>query len=191
MKAIVDEAHLAGMKVAAHAHGAKGIETAIRAGVDSIEHSSFITDAGIEAAKRKGVYLSMDIYNSDYILSEGEKAGMLEESLAKERIVGNVCTRRAVKAGAKMALGSDAAVYPHGQNGRQFAYMVKWGMTPLQSIQAATINNADLFGMSDDVGTIEAGKYADIIALDEDPLENIDIMADVSWVMKNGKVYKD
>ena len=194
MKAIVDEAHLAGMKVAAHAHGAKGIETAIKAGVDSIEHSSFITDAGIAAAKRGGVYLSMDIYNSDYILSEGEAAGMLAESLDKERVVGKIqreSFQRAVNAGAKMAFGSDAAVYPHGQNGHQFAYMVKWGMTPLQSIQAATINNADLFGMSDKVGTIEAGKFADIIALSEDPLENIDIMKDVSFVMKNGDVLKD
>jgi len=193
MKAIVDEAHLNGLKVAAHAHGAKGIETAIKAGVDSIEHSSFITDAGIEAAKRKGVYLSMDVYNSDYILSEGAKAGMLEESLNKERRVGKIqreSFRRAVKAGAQMAFGSDAAVYPHGQNGHQFAYMVKWGMTPLQSIQAATINNADLFGMSDQVGTIEAGKYADIIALDEDPLENIDIMQSVTFVMKNGNIHK-
>ncbi len=194
MKAIVDEAHLAGMKVAAHAHGARGIETAIKAGVDSIEHSSFITDEGIRMAKEKGVYLSMDIYNSDYILTEGKKAGILEESLAKERRVGKIqreSFRRAVKAGVKMGLGSDAAVYPHGQNGRQFAYMVKWGMTPLQSIQAATINNADLFGLSDRVGTIEEGKFADIIALDEDPLENIDIMADVSFVMKGGNIHKD
>ncbi len=194
MKAIVDEAHLAGMKVAAHAHGAKGIETAIEAGVDSIEHSSFITDAGIAAAKRKGVYLSMDVYNSDYILSEGEKAGMLEESLAKERVVGKIqreSFRRAVRAGAKMAFGSDAAVYPHGQNGHQFAYMVKWGMTPLQSIQAATIHNADLFGLSETVGSIKPGKHADIIALEEDPLENIEIMQSVSFVMKGGDVHKD
>ncbi len=194
MKAIVDEAHLAGMKVAAHAHGAKGIETAIKAGVDSIEHSSFITDAGIRQAKAKGVYLSMDVYNSDYILSEGEKAGMLEESLNKERVVGKIqreSFKRAVNAGAKMAFGSDAAVYPHGQNGHQFAYMVRWGMTPLQSIQAATINNADLFGWSEKVGTIETGKFADIIAVDEDPLENIEIMKTVSFVMKGGDIHKD
>ena len=194
MKAIVDEAHLAGLKVAAHAHGAKGIETAIRAGVDSIEHSSFITDKGIKDAKREGVYLSMDVYNSDYILSEGEKAGMLPESLDKERRVGKIqreSFRRAVKAGAKMAFGSDAAVYPHGQNGHQFAYMVNWGMTPLQSLQAATINNADLFGLSDQVGTISEGKYADIIAVSENPLDNIDIMKDVRFVMKGGVVYKN
>ncbi len=194
MKAIVDEAHLAGLKVAAHAHGAKGIETAIRAGVDSIEHSSFITDKGIADAKREGVYLSMDVYNSDYILSEGEKAGMLPESLDKERRVGKIqreSFRRAVKAGAKMAFGSDAAVYPHGQNGHQFAYMVNWGMTPLQSLQAATINNADLFGLSDQVGTISVGKHADIIAVSEDPLENIDIMKDVGFVMKGGVVFKN
>ncbi len=193
MKAIVDEAHLAGMKVAAHAHGAKGIETAIQAGVDSIEHSSFISDKGIKDAKREGVYLSMDVYNSDYILNEGEKAGMLKESLDKERRVGKIqreSFRRAVRAGAKMAFGSDAAVYPHGQNGHQFSYMVTWGMTPLQSIQAATINNADLFGMSDKVGTLDPGKFADLIALDEDPLNNIDIMQTVPFVMKGGVTYK-
>ncbi len=194
MTAIVEEAHLAGMKVAAHAHGAEGIETAIRAGVDSVEHASFISSTGIRLAIDNGTYLSMDIYVSDYILSEGEKVGILEESLEKERKVGRTQRenfRRAVQAGARMAFGTDAAVYPHGQNGRQFAYMVDWGMTPLQSIQAATINNADLFGVSDNVGTLEPGKFADIIALDEDPLENIDILADVSWVMKDGKVFKD
>lgn len=194
MTAIVEEAHLAGMKVAAHAHGAAGIETAIRAGVDSVEHSSFITSTGIRLAKENGTYLSMDVYVSDYILAEGEKVGILPESLDKERQVGRIQRenfQKAVEAGVNMAFGTDAAVYPHGQNGRQFAYMVQWGMTPLQSIQAATINNADLFGLSDDVGTLEAGKYADIIAVDEDPLLNIDVLADVSFVMKGGKVYKD
>lgn len=194
MTAIVDEAHLAGLKVAAHAHGAQGIETAIRAGVDSVEHASFISSTGIRLAKDNGTYLSMDVYVSDYILAEGEKVGILEESLEKERKVGQVQRenfKKAVRAGVNMAFGTDAAVYPHGQNGRQFAYMVDWGMTPLQSIQAATINNADLFGMSDQVGTLEVGKYADIIALDDDPLQNIDILADISWVMKGGEVHKD
>lgn len=194
MTAIVEEAHLAGMKVAAHAHGAAGIETAIRAGVDSVEHSSFITSTGIRLAKENGTYLSMDIYVSDYILAEGEKVGILPESLDKERQVGRIQRenfQKAVEAGVNMAFGTDAAVYPHGQNGRQFAYMVEWGMTPLQSIQAATINNADLFGLSDSVGTLEAGKYADIIAVGQDPLLNVDVLADVSFVMKNGNIYKD
>ena len=194
MKAIVDEAHMLGLKVAAHAHGIEGIDTAIKAGVDSIEHSSFISDEGIAAAKKNGTYLSMDVYNSDYILSEGKKAGILEESLAKERVVGKKQRQRfkaAVNAGAKMAFGSDAGVYPHGDNGNQFAYMVKWGMTPLQAIQTSTINNANLFGMSTDIGSLEAGKYADIIAVSGNPLEDISALENVKFVMKGGSVYKN
>lgn len=194
MKAIVDEAHMLGLKVAAHAHGTDGIDTAIKAGVDSVEHSSFISDDGIEAAKKNGTFLSMDIYTSDYILSEGKKSGILEESLAKERVVGKKQRQRfeaAVKAGAKMAFGSDAGVYPHGDNGNQFAYMVKWGMSPLQAIQASTINNANLFGMSSDIGTLEAGKYADIIAVSGNPLTDISILEEVKFVMKGGKTYKN
>ncbi|WP_427453987.1 amidohydrolase family protein [Litorimonas sp. WD9-15] len=193
MKAIVDEAHLLGLKVAVHAHGADGIETAIRAGVDSVEHSSLITDAGIRMAKQKGTYLSMDIYVSDYILSEGEAAGILEESLAKERTVGKAQRERfqaAVKAGANIAFGSDAGVYPHGQNGRQFAYMVDWGMTPIQAIQASTIGNAKLFGITEDRGSIAVGKRADIIAVDGDPLADVKELEDVDFVMKGGWVYK-
>jgi len=193
MKAIVDEAHMLGLKVAAHAHGTDGINTAIKAGVDSIEHSSFISDAGIAAAKRQGTYLSMDVYNSDYILSEGAKAGILEESLAKERVVGKKQRQRfqaAVKAGAKMAFGSDAGVYPHGDNGNQFAYMVRWGMSPLQAIQASTIVNAELFGMKDKIGSIKPGKHADIIAVDGNPLEDVSELEDVDFVMKGGVVYK-
>lgn len=194
MKAIVDEAHMLGLKVAAHAHGTEGIDTAIRAGVDSIEHSSFISDEGIRAAKTNGTYLSMDVYNSDYILTEGKKAGILEESLAKERVVGKKQRQRfqaAVKAGANMAFGSDAGVYPHGDNGNQFAYMVKWGMTPLQAIQASTINNARLFDMSMDIGSIEKGKYADVIAIAQDPLKDITALEDVRFVMKSGEVFKN
>ena len=193
MKAIVEEAHMLGLKVAAHAHGTDGINTAIKAGVDSIEHSSFISDAGIAAAKKNGTYLSMDVYNSDYILSEGANAGILEESLAKERVVGKKQRQRfkaAVKAGAKMAFGSDAGVYPHGDNGNQFAYMVEWGMTPLQAIQASTIGNAELFGLSDTIGSITVGKSADIVAVDGNPLDNIKELEDVDFVMKDGIVYK-
>jgi len=193
MKAIVDEAHQLGLKVAAHAHGTEGIDTAIKAGVDSIEHSSFISDEGIRAAKTNGTYLSMDVYNSDYILSEGKKAGILEESLAKERVVGKKQRERfqaAVKAGAKMAFGSDAGVYPHGNNGNQFAYMVKWGMTPLQAIQASTINNAELFGMSSEIGRIKSEYYADIIAVSGNPLEDVSVLETVSFVMKGGKIQK-
>ncbi|MGJ8562241.1 MAG: amidohydrolase family protein [Alphaproteobacteria bacterium] len=193
MKAIVDEAHLLGLKVAVHAHGEDGINTAIRAGVDSVEHASLITDEGIEAAERNGTYLSMDIYVSDYILSEGAAAGILEESLAKERTVGKAQRERfqaAVKAGTKLAYGTDAGVYPHGDNGRQFAYMVEWGLTPMKAIQAATINNAMLFGMETQIGSISKGKAADIIAVDGDPLAKIKALEDIDFVMKGGVVYK-
>jgi len=193
MKAIVDEAHLLGLKVAVHAHGADGIETAIRAGVDSVEHSSLISDEGIRLAKTHGTYLSMDIYVSDYILSEGEAAGILEESLAKERIVGKAQRERfqaAVDAGVNLAFGSDAGVYPHGQNGRQFAYMVEWGLTPMEAIQAATIDNAALFGIEKERGSIAVGKRADIIAVGDDPLKDVKALEDVDFVMKDGVIYK-
>jgi imidazolonepropionase-like amidohydrolase len=193
MKAIVDEAHLLGLKVAVHAHGAEGIETAIRAGVDSVEHASLISDEGLRMAKRNGTYLSMDIYVSDYILSEGEAAGILEESLAKERTVGKVQRERfqaATKAGVNLAFGSDAGVYPHGQNGRQFAYMVEWGLTPMKAIQAATIGNAELFDIEKTHGSITVGKQADIIAVDTNPIEDVSALEDVGFVMKSGIVYK-
>ena len=193
MKAIVDEAHLLGLKVAVHAHGEDGINTAIRAGVDSVEHSSIISDDGIAAAKKAGTYLSMDIYVSDYILSEGEAAGILEESLAKERVVGKKQRERfqaAAKAGVNLAYGTDAGVYPHGQNGRQFKYMTDWGLTPMQAIQTSTINNARLFGLEDTIGSITAGKSADIIAVSGNPLENIRELEDVDFVMARGKVVK-
>ncbi|MEP4052542.1 MAG: amidohydrolase family protein [Litorimonas sp.] len=193
MKAIVDEAHLLGLKVAVHAHGAEGIETAIRAGVDSVEHASLISAEGLRMAKRKGTFLSMDIYVSDYILSEGEAAGILEESLAKERTVGKAQREKfqaATRAGVNLAFGSDAGVYPHGDNGRQFAYMVDWGLTPMKAIQTATIANAELFGVKDDRGSIVVGKRADIIAVNGDPLENIRELEDVDFVMKDGIIYK-
>ncbi|PHR62889.1 MAG: Xaa-Pro dipeptidase [Robiginitomaculum sp.] len=191
MKALVDEAHLLGLKVAVHAHGEDGINTALRAGVDSVEHASLISDQGLRTAKRNGTFLSMDIYVSDYILGEGEAAGILEESLAKERIVGKRQRERfqaAVQAGVKLAFGTDAGVYPHGDNARQFAYMVKWGMTPMQAIQASTTSNAELFGLSDTIGSLTVGKIADIIAVQEDPTQNIRTLEHVVFVMKDGRV---
>lgn len=193
MKAIVDEAHLLGVKVAVHAHGTDGINTALEAGVDSVEHSSLISDEGIQKAVAQGTYLSMDIYVTDYILSEGEAAGILPESLEKERQVGRMQRERfqaAVKAGAKIAYGTDAGVYPHGQNGRQLAIMTEWGMSPGRAIRAATYDNAVLFGMAERIGTLEAGKYADIIAVRGNPLNDIRLLEDVDFVMKGGVVYK-
>ena len=194
LKAITDEAHARGLKVASHAHGTIGIKNAILAGVDTIEHASFLNDETIKLAKKNGVYLSMDIYVSDYILSEGEAAGILEESLAKERTVGKAQRERfqaAVKAGAKIAYGTDAGVYPHGDNARQLSYLVDWGMRPMQALQTATISNARLFGMEDKIGSVAAGKYADIIAVNSNPLDDIKALEDVDFVMKNGVVVKD
>ena len=192
MQAIVDEAHNHGMRVAAHAHGLKGIRTAIIAGVDSIEHASFIDDATIELAKERGTSLAMDVYVSDYILGEGAAKGILEESLAKERNVGEIQRqnfKKAVEAGADVVFGTDAGIFPHGKNARQFKYMVDWGMTPLQAIQAATIRTAELFDLSD-VGEIRENFAADIIGVKGNPLENISLLENVDFVMKDGNVVK-
>lgn len=192
MKAIVGEAHELGLKVAVHAHGAKGIQTALEAGVDSVEHASLISDESLKLAVKQGTFLSMDIYVSDFILSEGEAAGILPESLEKEKTVGKAQRERfqaAVKAGAKIAYGTDAGVYTHGLNGRQFAYMVQWGMRPAEAIRAATLGNAELFGLKEEIGSLTAGKRADIIAVTGDPLTNIRELEDVDFVMKDGSVF--
>ena len=193
MKAIVEEAHKLGRKVAAHAHGTSSIRDAIIAGVDSIEHASLIDDEGIRLAREKGTFLAMDIYNDDYILSEGEKAGFLPESLEKERKLGQLQRdnfRKAFQGGARMAFGTDAGVYPHGDNAKQFFYMVKYGMTPMQAIQAATINAAELMGWKDRVGSISVGKFADLIAVDGDVALDVTRLTQVKFVMKGGKVVK-
>lgn len=194
MKMAVDEAHRAGRKVAAHAHGTQGIKDAIRAGVDSIEHGSLIDDEGIQMMKERGTYLVADIYNDDYILGNAAKFGLPEANIEKERKLGRLQREnfaKAVKAGVKVAFGTDAGVYPHGDNAKQFHYMVKYGLTPAQAIRAATSSAADLIDRKDTVGTIEAGKYADIIAVTENPLDRIEVLEHVSFVMKGGKVYKD
>ncbi|GAB2878065.1 amidohydrolase family protein [Pseudoduganella ginsengisoli] len=193
MKAIVEEAHKLGRRVAAHAHGASSIRDAILAGVDSVEHASMIDDEGIKLARDKGTWLVMDIYNDDFILQEGEKAGMLPEAIEKERAVGQLQRdnfKKAVKGGAKIAFGTDAGVYPHGDNARQFFYMTKYGMTPMQAIQAATIHAADLLGWKDRVGSLAAGKYADIIAVDGDPAADAALLTKVRFVMKGGVVVR-
>ncbi|WP_291200580.1 amidohydrolase family protein [Hyphomonas sp.] len=192
MQAIVSEAHELGMKVAVHAHGAKGIQTALEAGVDSVEHASLISDESLALAVKQGTFLSMDIYVSDFILGEGEAAGILPESLEKEKIVGQAQRERfqaATKAGAKIAFGTDAGVYTHGLNARQFALMVKWGMSPAEAIRAATLGNAELFGLKDQIGSLAAGKRADIIAVDGDPLADVRQLEDVDFVMKDGAVF--
>ncbi len=193
MAAIVDEAHKLGRKVAAHAHGASSIRAAITAGVDSVEHASLIDEQGMRLAREKGTYLVMDIYDDDFILQEGAKAGMLPESIEKEKALGQQQRdnfRKAWKAGDRMAFGTDAGVYPHGDNARQFAYMVQYGMTAMQAIQSATVQAADLLGWQDRVGAIAAGKFADIIAVRGDPLADVAELTRVSFVMKGGAVIR-
>jgi imidazolonepropionase-like amidohydrolase len=194
IRAAVEEAHMRCLITAAHAHGTNGIKAAIRAGIDSIEHCSFMDDEAIELALKYGTYLSCDIYNTEYTLAFGEANGVPEENINKERQVGTIqreSFRRATQAGVKMVFGSDAAIYPHGDNGKQFSSMVTFGMTPLQSLQAATINSAALLKKSEELGQIKAGFLADIIAVDGNPIKNISLMENVSFVMKDGLVYKD
>ena len=194
LKVAAETAHMGGRKIAAHAHGAEAIKTAILAGIDSIEHASLVDDEGIRLAKEHGTYFVMDIYNDDYLLNEAPKWGLTQEKLEKEKTVGKLQREnfeKAFKAGVKMAFGTDAGVYPHGDNAKQFFYMVKYGMTPAQAIRAATSSAADLIGRSADVGTIEAGKYADIIAVENDPIADVRALEHVAFVMKGGAVFKD
>jgi imidazolonepropionase-like amidohydrolase len=192
MKAAVDEAQMWGIKVAAHAHGAAGIRDAIRAGVSTIEHASLIDDEGIRLAKQYGAWLSMDIYNTDYTQAEGKKNGVLEDNLRKDRELGDIQRenfRRAHQAGVKMVYGTDAGIYPHGDNAKQFAVMVRYGMTPTQAIQSATINAAEALGRND-IGVIETGRFADIVAVRGNPAQDVTLLEKVSFVMKGGVVVK-
>jgi len=193
MKALVDEAHMLGLRVAVHAHGTSGIKDAIRAGVDTIEHASLADAEAFALAKQHGTWFSMDIYDDDYLLAEGEKNGVFKESLDKERTIGlkqRQTFQAAVKAGVKMVFGTDAGVYPNGFNARQFATMVKWGMTPMQAIQAATANAAEALGRTADVGAIVPGRYGDVIGVTGDPLADVAQLQSVAFVMKGGEVIK-
>lgn len=194
LRAIADEAHLWGLKVAAHAHGAAGIKAAIRSGIDTIEHASLIDDEGIKLARERGAWLSMDIFNTEYTQAEGKNNGVLEDNLRKDREVAQIQRdnfRKAHAAGVKMVFGSDAGVMPHSTAGGQFRYMVEYGMTPMEAIQAATRNAAQALGREKDVGAIAVGRYADIIAVDGDPLANVRQLEQVATVIKGGEVVKD
>jgi imidazolonepropionase-like amidohydrolase len=194
MAALITEAHRLGRKVAAHAHGTLAILDATNAGVDSIEHGSLIDAAGIAAMKQHETYLVADIYNDDFILGQGKQYGFTDEMLAKERMVGQRQRegfRQAAQAKVKIAFGTDAGVYPHGGNAKQFAYMVKFGLTPMQAIQAATVNAAELLAWSDRVGSIEPGKFADLIAVEGDPTCDVTLLEHVKFVMKGGQVVKN
>ncbi len=192
MRAVVEEARMWGLQVAAHAHGAGGIKDAIRAGVNTIEHASLIDDEGIALAKKHGAWLSMDIYNTDYTQAEGKANGVLEDSLRKDRDIAELQRqnfKRAHAAGVKMVFGTDAGIYPHGMNAMQFATMVKYGMTPLQAIQSATINAAEALA-SKDVGVIETGRYADMVAVAGDPTTNVRLLENVAVVIQGGEIVK-
>lgn len=193
MKAVADEAHQWGLRVAAHAHGAGGIKDAIRAGIDTIEHASLIDEEGIRLAKQHGAWLSMDIYNTDYTQAEGKKNGVLEDNLRKDREVADIQRenfRRAHAAGVKMVYGTDAGVYPHGRNGHQFAVMTRYGMSAAQAIQTATLNAAQALGR-DDVGLVEKGRWGDLIAVAGDPTQDVALLQSIPVVIKAGEVVKD
>ncbi|HEY0681931.1 MAG TPA: amidohydrolase family protein [Steroidobacter sp.] len=191
--ALIDEAHMHGRKVAVHAHGADGIKVAIRAGVDTVEHASLIDDEGLQLARKFGTFLSMDIYNTEYTQTEGPKRGELEEFLRKDREVAAIQRenfRKAVKLGIKLTMGTDTGVHRHGDSPKQLAIMVRYGMTPMQAIQAATLVGADALGLKNQIGALAPGYFADIIAVEGDPIANIQLLENVQFVMKAGEVYK-
>jgi len=193
LRVIADEAHQWGIRVAAHAHGGDGIKAAVKAGIDTIEHASLVDDEGIKlaAARVRPVWFSMDIYNTEYTQAEGARNGVLEDNLRKDREVAQIQRdnfRKAHKAGVKMVFGSDAGVMPHGEIGKQFRVMVEYGMTPLEAIQAATRNGAQALGREKDVGAISVGRFADIIAVDGDPLADVRELESVDAVVKSGKL---
>ena len=195
LRAIADEAHQWGLRVAAHAHGASGIKAAIRAGIDTIEHASLVDDEGIKlaAARKEPVWFAMDIFNTDYTQSEGAKNGVLEDNLRKDREVAQIQRdnfRKAHAAGVRMVFGSDAGVMPHASAGGQFKTMVQYGMTPMHAIQAATRNGAQALGREKDVGAIAVGRFADMIAVDGDPLANVRELESVDVVIKGGQIIR-
>jgi len=193
LQAGVDEASHFGLRVAVHAHAAQGIKNAILAGAASIEHAEMLDDEIIALTRQHGTYLVMDIYDEECIQAGAKTGQTPADFLHHDADLGRIQREnfgKAVKAGVKMAFGTDAGVCPYGTSGKQFAFMVKYGMTPMQAIQAATSNAADLLGHSKEIGSIAVGKYADLIAVSGDPLKEISLLERVEFVMKDGKVYK-
>ena len=194
LRAIAEEAHMWGVKVAAHAHGTAGIKAAIRAGIDTIEHASLIDAEGIRLAKERGAVLAMDIYNTEYTQAEGRRNGVLEDNLRKDREIAQIQRdgfRAAHRAGVKMVFASDAGVMPHAEVGRQFRIMTEYGMTPMEAIRAATRNAAEALGRESDVGALAPGRYGDLIAVAGDPTADVTLLANVPFVMKGGGIVKD
>jgi len=193
LHAAVDEASHFGLRVAAHAHSPEGIKNAIRAGVASVEHATMIDDEGIALAKQHGTYLDMDIYDEECIQEQGKAGTLPKDFLEHDRELGELHRqnfRKAVKAGVKLAFGTDAGVCDYGTAGKQFAFMVKYGMTPMQAIQAATSSAADLLGRTDQIGSVKPGKFADLVAVTGDPLKDVSLLENVQFVMKDGRVFK-
>lgn len=193
LKAIISDAHRLGRKAAAHAHGGDGIKLAVLAGVDSIEHGSYIDDEGIRLMKEHKTWLVPTVYLGDWLIENAEAIKLPKPLLEKAKVTLPMARQniaRAIKAGVPIAFGTDAAVYPHGLNAREFGILVKLGMTPIQAIRAATLNASELLGWTDRVGTIEAGKFADLIAVDGEPLKDVKTLESVQWVMKGGAVVK-
>lgn len=193
LNAAVDEASHFGLRVAVHAHAAQGIKNAILAGAASIEHAEIVDDEGIALAIKRGTYFDMDIYDEECIQEGGKNGTTPKDFLEHDAELGQLQRenfRKSVKAGVKMAFGTDAGVCPYGTSGKQFAFMVKYGMTPMQAIQSATTNAADLLGHSKEVGSIKPGKFADVIAVSGDPFQHISVLEQVDFVMKDGAVYK-
>jgi imidazolonepropionase-like amidohydrolase len=193
LTAIADEAHFWGLKAAAHAHGTPGINAAIRAGFDTIEHVSYADEESIRLAKEHGTFFAMDIFNTEYTLSQGAANGVLQENIDKERALSQDqrdSFRRAHAAGVRMVFASDAGVMPHEDVGGQFHVMVDYGMSPIEAIRAATVNAAEALGQEGEVGVLKPGAWADLIAVDGDPLADVGELADVDFVMKGGKVFK-
>jgi imidazolonepropionase-like amidohydrolase len=191
IRAAVEEAAKGGTFVAAHAHGAEGIKNAVRAGVRTIEHASFLDDEGIALMVRHGTWLVADIYNGDYTEEVGARDGWSEEILRKNRETADIQREgfeKAVRAGVRIGFGTDAGIFPHGENARQFAYMVRHGMTPLGAIRAATIDAAASLGRSQELGSITPGKFADLVAIDGDPLADIERMRHIAGVIRQGRL---
>jgi imidazolonepropionase-like amidohydrolase len=194
MQAIVEESTRWGRKIAAHAHGAEGIRLAVKAGVTSIEHGSLIDDEGIALMKERGTYLVPTVYVGYFVEQRGHEMKLPAKLIEKAHRINTQkreCLSRAIKAGVKVAYGTDAGVFPHGENAADFRYLVELGLTPLQAIQTATIHAADLLGQSNKLGDLSDGKFADVLAVTSDPLKDIAVLEHVTFVMKGGVVHKD
>jgi imidazolonepropionase-like amidohydrolase len=193
IRAAVEEADARGSHVAAHAHGAEGAKRAIRAGVRSIEHGCLIDDETIALMVERGTYLVADMFDGDWMLQEGPRLGYSDEVLRKTEMTNDAQREnfaKAVEAGVRIAFGTDSGIYPHGMNAKNLAFHVRFGQTPMEAIRSATVVSAELLGWGDRVGSLEPGRFADLIAVDGDPLDDITVLEDVPFVMKGGEVVK-